>query len=95
MAKTVGDFVWQRLREWGVGRVFGYPGDGINGLVGALDRAQNKPELVQVRDEEMAAFMMTAPPGIRHDAAASLPRRGRQASRRGATFKCFATPARR
>jgi phage terminase large subunit GpA-like protein len=38
MAKTVGDFVWQRLREWGVGRVFGYPGDGINGLVGALDR---------------------------------------------------------
>jgi len=60
MSKTVGDFVWQRLREWGVQRVFGYPGDGINGLVGALDRAQNRPEFVQVRHEEMAAFMASA-----------------------------------
>jgi pyruvate dehydrogenase (quinone) len=60
MSKTVGDFVWQRLREWGVQRVFGYPGDGINGLIGALDRAQNNPELVQVRHEEMAAFMASA-----------------------------------
>jgi pyruvate dehydrogenase (quinone) len=60
MNKTVGDFFWQRLREWGVQRVFGYPGDGINGLVGALDRAQNNPEFVQVRHEEMAAFMASA-----------------------------------
>src|SRR3954463_87779 len=60
MSKTVGDFFWQRLREWGVHRVFGYPGDGINGLVGALDRAQNNPEFVQVRHEEMAAFMAAA-----------------------------------
>src|SRR6185437_13358546 len=60
MSKTVGDFFWERLREWGVQRVFGYPGDGINGLIGALDRAQNKPELVQVRHEEMAAFMSSA-----------------------------------
>jgi pyruvate dehydrogenase (quinone) len=60
MGKTVGDFVWQRLREWGVHRVFGYPGDGINGLVGALDRAQSNPEFVQVRHEEMAAFMASA-----------------------------------
>src|SRR5437764_3589829 len=60
MSKTVGDFFWQRLREWGVHRVFGYPGDGINGLVGALDRAQNNPEFVQVRHEEMAAFMACA-----------------------------------
>ena len=60
MANTVGDFLWQRLREWGVNRVFGYPGDGINGLIGALDRAQNNPEFVQVRHEEMAAFMASA-----------------------------------
>jgi pyruvate dehydrogenase (quinone) len=60
MSKTVSDFVWQRLREWGVERVFGFPGDGINGLIGALARAQNKPELVQVRHEEMAAFMASA-----------------------------------
>ena len=60
MANTVGDFLWQRLREWGVNRVFGYPGDGINGLIGALDRSQNNPEFVQVRHEEMAAFMASA-----------------------------------
>ena len=60
MTKTVGDFLWQRLRDWGVRRVFGYPGDGINGLIGARDRAQNNPEFVQVRHEEMAAFMASA-----------------------------------
>ena len=60
MSKTVGDFLWQRLRDNGIHRVFGYPGDGINGLVGALDRAHNDPEFVQVRHEEMAAFMAAA-----------------------------------
>jgi pyruvate dehydrogenase (quinone) len=57
MANTVSDFFWQRLHEWGVRRIFGYPGDGINGLVGALDRNRDKFEYVQVRHEEMAAFM--------------------------------------
>jgi pyruvate dehydrogenase (quinone) len=60
MAKLVGDFVWQRLREWGVRRVFGYPGDGINGLLGALDRTDGAIDFVQVRHEEMAAFMASA-----------------------------------
>jgi len=60
MAKLVGDFVWQRLHEWGVRRVFGYPGDGINGLIGALDRTKGAIEFVQVRHEEMAAFMACA-----------------------------------
>src|SRR3954471_19552112 len=60
MSKTVGDFFWERLRAWGVDTVFGYPGDGINGLLGALNRAGNKPELIQVRHEEMAAFMASA-----------------------------------
>jgi len=60
MAETVGDFLWRRLREWGVRRVFGYPGDGINGLIGALDRAGGAIEFVQVRHEEMAAFMACA-----------------------------------
>jgi pyruvate dehydrogenase (quinone) len=55
----VADFVLQRLREWGVHRVFGYPGDGINAFVGALDRADGDPEFVQARHEEMAAFMAT------------------------------------
>jgi pyruvate dehydrogenase (quinone) len=57
MASTVADFVLARLREWDVHRVFGYPGDGINGFLGALDRAQGDPELIQVRHEEMSAFM--------------------------------------
>src|SRR5438132_6033986 len=57
MAKTVSDFFWERLSAWVVRRIFGYPGDGINGLVGALDRARDKLDFVQVRHEEMAAFM--------------------------------------
>ncbi|MDO9708760.1 thiamine pyrophosphate-requiring protein [Paracraurococcus lichenis] len=61
MSKTVGDFFWQRLHDWGVRRVFGYPGDGINGLLGALNRfGTDKIEFVQVRHEEMAAFMASA-----------------------------------
>lgn len=57
MTQTVGDFFWERLHQWGVRRIFGYPGDGINGLLGALQRAGDKFEFVQVRHEEMAAFM--------------------------------------
>ena len=57
MAELVADFVLRRLREWGVQRIYGYPGDGINGILGALDRADGDPEFIQVRHEEMAAFM--------------------------------------
>src|SRR3989440_4425835 len=57
MADLVADFLLKRLTEWGVKRIYGYPGDGINALVGALDRADGDPEFVQVRHEEMAAFM--------------------------------------
>jgi pyruvate dehydrogenase (quinone) len=54
---SVADFVLARLREWGVRRIFGYPGDGINGFLGALDRSGGDPELIQVRHEEASAFM--------------------------------------
>ena len=57
MADHVSDFVLSRLREWGVHRIYGYPGDGINGFLGALDRAEGDPEFIQARHEEMAAFM--------------------------------------
>ncbi len=57
MADHVSDFVLSRLREWGVHRIYGYPGDGINGFLGALDRADGDPEFIQARHEEMAAFM--------------------------------------
>jgi pyruvate dehydrogenase (quinone) len=56
MAKTVGDFLLDRLALWGVRRVFGYPGDGINGICAALGR-QDRIDFIQVRHEEEAAFM--------------------------------------
>src|SRR5436190_8283285 len=60
MTKTVGDFIWERLSAWGVRRVFGYPGDGIGGLVGALARSKGAIDFVQVRHEEMAGLMACA-----------------------------------
>ncbi|HEX9046337.1 MAG TPA: thiamine pyrophosphate-binding protein, partial [Verrucomicrobiae bacterium] len=60
MSDTCSDFLIERLHQWGVRRIFGYPGDGINGIIGALARAEkdsHKIEFVQVRHEEMAAFM--------------------------------------
>src|ERR1700685_2872708 len=60
MSKTVGDFFVERLHAWGVRRIYGYPGDGINGVFGALRRAEGKIEFIQVRHEEMAAFMAAA-----------------------------------
>ncbi|MBP2352032.1 hypothetical protein JOF29_003115 [Kribbella aluminosa] len=56
MSTTVADFVLQRLREWDVDHVFGYAGDGINGLLSAWQKAGNEPRFVQARHEEMAAF---------------------------------------
>jgi pyruvate dehydrogenase (quinone) len=60
MSKTVGDFLVERLHAWGVRRIYGYPGDGINGVLGALQRAEGKIDFIQVRHEEMGAFMASA-----------------------------------
>jgi pyruvate dehydrogenase (quinone) len=60
MSQTVGDFLVQRLQQWDVRHVFGYPGDGINGVFGALNRAHDKIKFIQARHEEMAAFMASA-----------------------------------
>jgi pyruvate dehydrogenase (quinone) len=57
MSKTVGDYLLERLSTWGVKRLFGYPGDGINGIVSSLGKVPGKFEFVQVRHEEEAAFM--------------------------------------
>jgi pyruvate dehydrogenase (quinone) len=57
---SVGDHLIERLKVWGVKRIYGYPGDGINGIVAALDRSRAEIEFVQVRHEEQAAFMATA-----------------------------------
>lgn len=60
MSDTVSDFLLKRLSAWGIKRIYGYPGDGINGILGGLERNQELFEFVQVRHEEMAAFMATA-----------------------------------
>lgn len=60
MSKLVSDYLVERLASWHVKRVFGYPGDGINGIMGALDRQQDKIDFIQTRHEEMAAFMACA-----------------------------------
>lgn len=57
MSKQVSDFLIERLLEWGIKRIYGFPGDGINGIMGALNRAKDKMDFIQVRHEEMAAFM--------------------------------------
>ncbi len=56
MTITVGDYMLQRLREWGVDHVFGYPGDGINAILTAFGRADDNPRFIQSRHEEMSAF---------------------------------------
>ena len=60
MSETVADFVLQRLHAWGVRTIYGYPGDGINGIMGAMGRAADRFDYVRVRHEEMAAFMAGA-----------------------------------
>ncbi len=56
MKATVGDYLLGRLRDWDVEHVFAYAGDGINGILAAWGRAENKPQFIQARHEEMAAF---------------------------------------
>src|SRR2546421_54861 len=60
MAKSTADFILERLVENGVKRIYGYPGDGINAIIGALERHEDKLKFVQVRHEEQAAFMACA-----------------------------------
>jgi pyruvate dehydrogenase (quinone) len=60
MSQNVSDFMIERITQWGISRIYGYPGDGINGIIGAIDRAGDAIHYVQVRHEEMAAFMACA-----------------------------------
>src|SRR5213596_2663792 len=60
MSETVAAFMLERLHEWGVRRIYGYPGDGINGLLGAFHEVGDKLEFTQVRHEEIASFAACA-----------------------------------
>ena len=57
---NVAVYMLQRLQEWGVHRIYGFPGDGINGFLGAFEEVGNDPDFTQTRHEEMAAFMACA-----------------------------------
>jgi len=56
----VAQYMLNRLKEWGIGRVYGYPGDGINAFLGAFEKVEDGPKFTQTRHEEMAAFMACA-----------------------------------
>ncbi|HDZ37260.1 MAG TPA: thiamine pyrophosphate-requiring protein [Marinobacter sp.] len=60
MTQTVSDFIVERLAAWGVERVYGYSGDGINGMMAALRRANGQPRMIQPQHEELGAFMASA-----------------------------------
>src|SRR5436853_893596 len=59
MGQNVAEFILSRLHEWGVDKIYGYPGDGINGLLGAFHKVE-KPEFIQTRHEEIASFAASA-----------------------------------
>src|SRR5580658_6511604 len=63
MGKKTSDWFVERLKTWGVSRIYGYSGDGINGVLGALQRAEksaDRIEFIQVRRQEFSAFMAVA-----------------------------------
>ncbi len=60
MAITVGQYVMQRVQEWGVKRIYAFPGDGINGILAGLRKNENRPRFIQARHEELCAFMASA-----------------------------------
>src|ERR687884_438392 len=57
---NVAQFMLNRLADWGVGRIYGYPGDGINGLLGAFHEVGDRVEFTQTAHEEIAAFAACA-----------------------------------
>ena len=59
--QTTGEFVLEHLADaWGVRRIYGYPGDGINGLIGGFHKIGDRLEFTQVRHEEVASFAACA-----------------------------------
>src|SRR5919202_398067 len=72
MSQTVASYMLSRLTEWGVKRVFGYPGDGINGLMGAWHEHEDELDFIQCRHEEIASFAATAEAKVTGDVAVCM-----------------------
>ena len=91
MAKTAADILFERLIDWGVEMVFGFPGDGINGIMEALRTRKERIRFVQVRHEEGGRLH-----GLRlrqvHRAARRLP--GHLRPRRASTCSTASTTPR-
>ena len=81
MSENVGDFIVARLQDWGVRRIYGYPGDGINGITAGIRRTEGAVDFVQVRDEETAAFCACA--HAKYSGELGVCDRGRRAPRVG------------
>jgi pyruvate dehydrogenase (quinone) len=60
MGENVSQFLLKRLHENGVNRIYGYPGDGINGIMGAFHEYGDRIDFIQTRHEEIAAFAACA-----------------------------------
>lgn len=60
MTISVGQFLCHRLQAWGIERIYGYPGDGINGILAGLRKNEDRPRFIQARHEELAALMACA-----------------------------------
>lgn len=60
MSQTVGERILRRLIAWGIPRVYGYPGDGINGILGGFHAVGDELEFIQTRHEELASFQACA-----------------------------------
>src|SRR3954452_19378902 len=60
MAETVGQFILNRLADWGVKNIYGYPGDGINGMLGAFHHVRDRVRFTQVRHDALASFAACA-----------------------------------
>src|SRR4030088_1972319 len=73
MSETVAVVALKRITEWGVKRIYGYPGDGINGIIAAIDRREDAIDFVQVRHEEQAAVMAWRPREV-HRRVGRMPR---------------------
>jgi glyoxylate carboligase len=83
VAQNTAQFMLGRLADWGVKRIYGYPGDGINGLLGAFHKVGDRIEFTQTAHEEIAAFAATAHAKVTGEVGVCMATSGSSRSWRG------------